>query len=184
VYIVDLPGDTVDKGAISRGQLFEVDGRTRSKLRPTGIYLGSHDFRASVTYSNTGESLINPTGVVEVTDLSGDPVELKDPQLDGLTTYPDGSADREIALKGLPKLGVFHVKARLTSKEMGDQTKSLGTIILIPWWFLIVVLVIVAIVAYAGYRIVIWIRERRAAAAAAHHSARHDADEFEDVDTD
>jgi len=154
IFIVDLPGNAPVKGHITtttlyaRGSSNTAAGSTQGSSH---LYLGSHKFAATVSYINKGERLLTPQGHIEITDLFGRVVEHY--SVPRFTAYPDGAAATTIALKNLPSLGVLHAKLVLES-DAGQQTRSLGTIVVAPWWAvavlaILLLMLIAAVVRYA-----------------------------------
>ncbi|MBC7461809.1 MAG: hypothetical protein H7287_10650, partial [Thermoleophilia bacterium] len=116
---------------------------------------GKHRLTLTTEYVNDGERLLRPSGRVTIKDVFGRVAGRY--QIAPFTVYPDGAADGQVELRGLPSLGLFTATVELTT-DVGSQRTQLQRFVLVPKWLLAV---LAAALLYVLYRLTRWLLARR-----------------------
>ncbi|MBC7460548.1 MAG: hypothetical protein H7287_04235, partial [Thermoleophilia bacterium] len=146
IYTVELPGDAPVKGTLTKAEITSaqkgVEAAAHGARSPVNsrFYVGpgiagKHRLTLTTEYVNDGERLLRPSGRVTIKDVFGRLAGRY--QIAPFTVYPDGAADGQVELRGLPSLGLFTATVELTT-DVGSQRTQLQRFVLVPKWLLAV----------------------------------------------
>ncbi|MCW2972335.1 MAG: hypothetical protein JWN72_608 [Thermoleophilia bacterium] len=166
IYTVELPGDAPVKGKLTKAEVTSaqkgVAAAAEGDKPPVNsrFYVGpgiagKHRLTLTTEYVNEGERLLRPSGRVTVKDVFGRTAGRY--EIPPFTVYPDGAADGQVELRGLPSLGLFTATVELTT-DVGSQKTQLQRFVLVPKWLLAV---LAAAFLYVVYRLTRWLLARR-----------------------
>lgn len=142
LVFVRVPGDRVEVGKLDKFFIWPK------------LVVGEGVGKATIIFSNTGNTYLNPYGLVTISSLSGR--EVATAPLKPWFVLPQSTREYQIQLPTLP-IGIYKIKLELNRGYANQIDNDRSWLVIMPWWligiFSMIAIVLIGFVIWRVFKV-------------------------------